>query len=69
MSADGQKAVSEGGLTAYRDGVTRAEEGVATYSEVVESVGLDNTIFVPYTKATDEEIDAFSERWQSLQAG
>ncbi|MDG4662974.1 extracellular solute-binding protein [Mycobacterium sp. 236(2023)] len=69
MSEDGQKAVSEGGLTAYRDGVSRAEDGVATYSEVVESVGIDNTIFVPYTKATDEEIDAFSERWQSLQAG
>jgi iron(III) transport system substrate-binding protein len=69
MSETGQKAVSEGGLTAYRDGVTRAEDGVATYSEVIESVGIDSTIFVPYTKATDEEIDAFSERWQSLQAG
>lgn len=69
MSEAGQKSVSEGGLTAYRDGVTRAEDGVATYSEVVETVGIDNTIFVPYTKATDEEIDAFSERWQSLQAG
>ncbi|MGU3498006.1 ABC transporter substrate-binding protein [Mycobacterium sp. C31M] len=69
MSETGQSAVSEGGLTAYRDGVSRAEDGVATYSEVVESVGIENTIFVPYTKATDEEIDAFSERWQSLQAG
>lgn len=69
MSESGQKAVSEGGLTAYREGVTRAEDGVATYSEVIESVGIDNTIFVPYIKATDEEIDDFSERWQSLQAG
>lgn len=69
MSESGQSAVSEGGLTAYRDGVARAEDGVATYREVVESVGADNLIFVPYTKASDEEIDGFSERWQSLQAG
>lgn len=69
MSETGQSAVSEGGLTAYRDGVERAEDGVATYREVVESVGADNLIFVPYIKASDEEIDAFSERWQSLQAG
>lgn len=69
LSEAGQSAVSEGGLTAYRDGVQRAEDGVATYHEVVETVGMDHLIFVPYTKATDEEIDAFSERWQSLQAG
>lgn len=69
LSEEGQTAVSEGGLTAYRDGVQRAEDGVATYSEVVEQVGMDHLIFVPYTKATDEEIDAFSEQWESLQAG
>lgn len=69
LSEAGQSAVSEGGLTAYRDGVQRAQGGVATYGEVVDSVGADQLIFVPYTKATDEEIDAFSERWQSLQAG
>lgn len=68
LSEAGQKAVSEGGLTAYRDGVQRAEDGVATYQEVVDSVGPKSLIFVPYTKAGDEEIDAFSERWKSLQA-
>lgn len=67
LSEAGQEAVSQGGLTAYRDGVARAEGGVPTYSDVVGSVGIDHLIFVPYTKASDEEIDAFSERWESLQ--
>lgn len=69
MSEDGQNAVAEGGLTAYRDGVERQEGGVATYAEVVDSVGEDNTILVPYIKATDEEIEQFSDRWTSLQTG
>lgn len=69
MSEDGQNAVAEGGLTAYRDGVDRREGGVATYAEVVNSVGEDNTILVPYIKATDEEIEQFSDRWTSLQTG
>jgi iron(III) transport system substrate-binding protein len=69
LSETGQTAVSEGGLTSYRDGVQRAEDGVATYREVVESVGADHLIFVPYIKASDEEIDDFSTRWESLQAG
>lgn len=69
LSEAGQTAVSEGGLTTYRDGVQRAEDGVATYREVVDDVGADHLIFVPYTKASDEEIDEFSARWESLQAG
>lgn len=69
LSEGGQKAVSEGGLTSYRDGVSRAEDGVATYREVVDSVGMDHLIFVPYTKASEDEIDEFSERWEALRAG
>ncbi len=69
MSEDGQNAVAEGGLTAYRDGVDKPEDGVATYSDVVASVGEENTVLVPYTKATDEEIEQFSDRWTSLQTG
>jgi iron(III) transport system substrate-binding protein len=69
LSEKGQTAVAEGGLTAYRDGVTRPEGGVATYAEVLASVGEENLILVPYTAATEEEIEQFSERWTSLQAG
>ncbi|WP_176458349.1 MULTISPECIES: ABC transporter substrate-binding protein [unclassified Rhodococcus (in: high G+C Gram-positive bacteria)] len=69
MSEDGQTAVAEGGLTAYRDGVEKPEDGVATYSDVVDSVGEENTVLVPYIKATDEEIEQFSDRWTSLQTG
>lgn len=69
LSEEGQTAVSQGGLTSYRDGVQRADDGVATYREVVESAGADRMIFVPYTKASEEEIDDFSARWDSLQAG
>ena len=69
LSADGRAAVAEGGLTAYRDGVERADGGVPTYSDVIASVGEENTILIPYTKASDEEIQQFSDRWSSLQAG
>lgn len=69
LSEEGQTAVSRGGLTSYREGVERAEDGVATYYDVLESAGADRMIFVPYTKASDEEIDDFSARWDSLQAG
>lgn len=69
LSADGQAAVAEGGLTAYRDGVERVDGGVPTYRDVIASVGEKNTILIPYTKASDEEIQQFSDRWSSLQAG
>ncbi|QQZ16551.1 MULTISPECIES: hypothetical protein [Rhodococcus] len=47
----------------------RADGGVPTYSDVIASVGKENTILIPYTKASDEEIQQFSDRWSSLQAG
>ncbi|MEN0138473.1 MAG: extracellular solute-binding protein [Rhodococcus sp. (in: high G+C Gram-positive bacteria)] len=69
LSAEGQAAVAEGGLTAYREGVQRVDGGVATYRDVVHEVGEENTILIPYTKASDEDIERFSDRWSSLQAG
>jgi iron(III) transport system substrate-binding protein len=47
LSAEGQAAATEGGLTAYRDGVTSPEGGVATYDDVVTEVGEENTILIP----------------------
>ncbi|MFI2228676.1 ABC transporter substrate-binding protein [Nocardia testacea] len=69
LSAEGQAAVAEGGLTAYRPGVQRAADGVATYSDVIAEVGEQNTILIPYTKASDEEVRQFADRWSALQAG
>ena len=69
LSEKGQAAVAEGGLTAYRDGVKGPEDGVPTYADVVASVGEDHLILVPYSEASDEEIEQFVDRWNSLQAG
>jgi iron(III) transport system substrate-binding protein len=68
LSEAGQNKVSEGGLTAYRPGVqTSTESGVPTYEDVLSEVGRDVIIQIPYTASTDEQSDAFLDRWNSLQ--
>ena len=68
LSEEGQAAVAEGGLTSYRDSV-EAAEGLHTYQEVVDAVGEDNVIIAPYELISDEEIAAFTERWNGLLEG
>jgi iron(III) transport system substrate-binding protein len=68
LSEEGQAAVAEGGLTAYRDSV-EATEGLHTYQEVVDAVGEENVIIAPYELISDEEIAAFTERWNGLLEG
>ncbi len=68
LSEEGQAAVAEGGLTAYRESV-QATEGLHTYQEVVDAVGEENVIIAPYELISDEEIAAFTERWNGLLEG
>ncbi len=68
LSEEGQAAVAEGGLTAYRDSV-EATEGLHTYQEVVDAVGEDNVIIAPYELISDEDIAAFTDRWNGLLEG
>ena len=65
MSEEGQNAVAEGGLTSYRDSV-RPGEGQHTYQELVETVGEENVIRVPYEAITEAEVDEFTARWDGL---
>ncbi|MFG2964894.1 MULTISPECIES: ABC transporter substrate-binding protein [unclassified Streptomyces] len=65
LSAEGQRAVAEGGLTSYRDGI-EATDGRHTYQELVKAVGQKNVIDVKYTKVPDAEVKAFTTRWNGL---
>jgi iron(III) transport system substrate-binding protein len=65
LSEEGQRAVAEGGLTSYRDGI-ESTGGRHTYQELISKVGESNVINVPYTKVPDAEVKAFTDRWNGL---
>ncbi|MBE1536944.1 ABC transporter substrate-binding protein [Actinomadura algeriensis] len=67
LSEEGQRAVAEGGLTSYRDGV-QAGDGRHTYQELVGKVGADNVIVTEYTEIPEGDVDAFLSRWNGLLA-
>jgi iron(III) transport system substrate-binding protein len=61
LSQQGQFAVAEGGLSAFRDGVQGP--GLHNYAEVVSAVGEDGIIFVKYAEQSKSEIDAWLKRF------
>ena len=65
LSEEGQNAVAEGGLTAYRDSVKQVA-GLHTYQEIVDQVGEKNIIRVPYKVTTDADVKAFVDKWNGL---
>ena len=65
LSAEGQRAVAEGGLTSYRDDV-KAAPGLHTYQEVVDKVGEQNVIPVRYELVPDAQVQEFTQRWDGL---
>jgi iron(III) transport system substrate-binding protein len=65
LSEEGQRAVAEGGLTSYRDGI-EATDGRHTYQELVKAVGQDNVIDVPYVTVPEDQVKAFTGRWDGL---
>lgn len=65
LSEEGQRAVAEGGLTSYREGI-EATDGRHTYQELVSAVGKDNVIDVPYVTVPDDQVEAFTSRWNGL---
>jgi iron(III) transport system substrate-binding protein len=66
LSAEGQQAIQEGGLSAFREGV-KPVEFTYTYADIVKEVGEENIISVPYEKVSETETAAFTERWNSLK--
>nr|MDT0659764.1 extracellular solute-binding protein [Micromonospora sp. DSM 115978] len=67
LSAEGQRAVAEGGLTSYRDGVQQAA-GLHTYQEIVDKVGEQNVILAKYQRIPDDQVESFVNRWDGLLA-
>jgi iron(III) transport system substrate-binding protein len=65
LSEEGQRAVAEGGLTSYRDGI-EATDGRHTYQELVKAVGQDNVIDVPYVTVPEGQVQEFTQRWDGL---
>ncbi|MFC9360497.1 ABC transporter substrate-binding protein [Rhodococcus sp. NPDC057014] len=67
LSEEGQNKVAEGGLTAYRPGVQESPEShVPTYDDVLDEVGAENVIQIPYVKTPEDQSDEFVARWTSL---
>jgi iron(III) transport system substrate-binding protein len=64
LSEEGQRAVAEGGLSSYRDGIEGP--GLHTYQELVEKVGEDKVIFTDMEKVSDAEVDEFQTRFNDL---
>ncbi|MFE7838253.1 ABC transporter substrate-binding protein [Streptomyces sp. NPDC057474] len=65
LSDEGQRAVAEGGLASYREGVKG--EGLHTYQEVVDAVGEENIIHVEYKPVTKDDAAAWLERFDGLR--
>lgn len=65
LSADGQAAVAEGGLTSYRDGV-ELRDGIHTYQEIEATAGKDGIIRVPYETVSDSDVDSFVAKWDGM---
>lgn len=64
LSEEGQRAVAEGGLSSYREGIEGP--GLHTYQELVDEVGEDKVIFAEYEKVSDAEVDEFLNRFYDL---
>lgn len=65
LSAEGQSAVAEGGLTSYRDGV-ELKDGIHTYQEIEKAAGEKGIIRVPYKVVTDDEVNSFVSQWDGM---
>lgn len=65
LSEEGQRAVAEGGLASYREGVKG--EGLHTYQEVVDAVGEENIIHVEYKPVGKDDAAAWLERFDGLR--
>lgn len=66
LSAEGQQAIQEGGLSSFREGV-KPVEFTYTYADIVKDVGEANIISVPYETVSADEKAAFTARWNSLK--
>ncbi|GAA1223614.1 ABC transporter substrate-binding protein [Pseudonocardia alaniniphila] len=68
LSEEGQRAVAEGGLTAYRDGI-EGTQGLRTYQDLVKEVGDDSIVVVPFDMVPQAEVEQYIARFAELLPG
>jgi iron(III) transport system substrate-binding protein len=68
LSDEGQRAVAEGGLTAYRDGI-EGTQGLRTYQDLVKEVGEDSIVVVPFDMVPQAEVEQYIARFAELLPG
>ncbi|MDH2416102.1 extracellular solute-binding protein [Nocardioides sp. CER19] len=64
LSEEGQRAVAEGGLSSYREGISGP--GLHTYQELVSKVGQDKVIPVKYEVVSKEDSTAWLDKFNAL---
>ncbi|TYL51748.1 extracellular solute-binding protein [Nocardioides sp. BGMRC 2183] len=64
LSEEGQFAVAEGGLSSYREGIEGP--GLHTYQELVEEVGEEAVIPVPYEPVSEADAEEWLDRFYGL---
>lgn len=62
LSAEGQLAAAEGGLTPYREGVEPDDQD--SLRDIRRKVGTDRVHLYHYTKVNEETQDAYVARWE-----
>jgi iron(III) transport system substrate-binding protein len=65
LSEEGQRAVAEGGLTAYRDGIA-GTQGLRSYQDLVAEVGEESIVVVPFDAVPTGEVEQFTGRVADL---
>jgi iron(III) transport system substrate-binding protein len=64
LSEEGQRAVAEGGLSSFREGIEGP--GLHTYQELVEEVGEENVKPVTYEEVPETEVESWLDRFDAL---
>lgn len=62
LSAEGQRAVADGGLTAYRDGVN--PDGQDTLRDIERKLGADRVHLYRYTRVPAKTQETYVARWE-----
>ncbi|CAH1692663.1 Extracellular solute-binding protein [Hyphomicrobiales bacterium] len=67
LSEQGQKAISQGGLTPYRPGLPKDAIRYFSYDSIAEQIGEENIILVSYADKFLERVAEFRERYKVIK--
>lgn len=66
LSHDGQAAFGMGGLTPYREGVSKDEVAFFTYDAIKQEVGEDNLLLIGLDEQLVNNADDFRAKWKGI---